>query len=83
MKTLAWEEVGDGLCLGYRDPYDDQTRTWAMKITNGVLSTGAPEPAISISETYGFQNYLKYQKLYLEIYFIFLYPQVLDLFLTI
>jgi len=59
VKTLAWEEVGDGLCLGYQDPYDDQTRTWAMKITNGVLSTGAPEPVINISVTYGLQNYLK------------------------
>ena len=59
VKTLAWEEIGNGFCLGYREPYDDQTQNWAMKITNGVLNTGAPEPGINISETYGIQNYLK------------------------
>jgi len=59
VKTLAWDEIGVGFCLGYREPYDDQTQNWAMKITNGVLNTGAPEPGINISETYGIQNYLK------------------------
>jgi len=59
VKTLAWEEIGDGICLGYQEPYDDQSRSWSMKITNGVLNTGTPEPVINISATYGIQNYLK------------------------
>ncbi len=59
VQTLVWEEIGDGNCFAYFEPYDDRQHNWSIELDRGGLNIFESGSMINISESYAISDYVE------------------------